>query len=367
MRNVIFLQSQIPDNDAELSELSQRWHSYLQELQSYSRNSEIRVFTFRKLSDLQSRHLFTAELSDVSYGFKSKFFASRIFHLYKLIASSNQNFTFVCGDTHVCFLMALVLRAVSRKAIRIQTQFHGNIYSTDGQRNLKILVKVFLSKFAIIKSDSLRIVSSFQVSELIKISSTARERIVLAPIPIDFSKVALFSSDKKFHLCIIGRLHAERGTKNLISIISAFKHLNPAGLIGIAGDGPDLHHFEFQLSNWIEDGSIKLLGRLTASEVAELLASSKVLLSAAPSEGYGLTIREAALSGLHVVAQYSRGALEAQAEYPSQINLFQNSSEAIELIQHVLSLETSCDKEVLIREQKKRDAEGRRALIASWV
>jgi glycosyltransferase involved in cell wall biosynthesis len=367
MRNVIFLQSNIPDNDAELSVLSQRWHSYLGELQSYSRNSQIGVFSVKKFSVLQSRYLLTGQINDVSRGFESNFLASRLYYLYKLISLSNQNFTIVCGDTHISFLIALALRAVSKNSIRIQTQFHGNIYSTGSQRSIMILVKVFLSKLAIIKSDSLRIVSNFQISELTKISRTAQERIVLAPIPIDYSKVALYASKKKFHLCVVGRLHAERGTKNLISIISAFKRLNPAGLIGIAGDGPDLHHFEYQLSNWIEDGSIKLLGRLKASEVAHLFASSKVLLSSAPSEGYGLSIREAALSGLHVVARHSRGTLEARAEYPSQINLFQNSSEAIELIQHVLSVETSYDKEVLIREQKKRDAEGRRALIASWV
>jgi glycosyltransferase involved in cell wall biosynthesis len=280
---------------------------------------------------------------------------------------SNHKFILVCGDTHVSFLIALALRSIHKCSITIQTQYHGDIYSVGIPKNFKNVLKVLLSKLAISKSDSLRIVSNFQTDELNKISRNAHKRIVLAPIPIDYSKVSFQTSKKKYDICIVGRLHAERGTENLIDIISKYKQLNPSSLIGIAGDGPDCHRIEYRLSHWVQDGSIKILGRLKASEVADLYSSSRVLLSSAPTEGYGLAIREAALSGLHVVAQNSRGALEAQLEYPSQIHLFGSNSEATDLIRNALSIETTWDRDVLIREQKMRDAQARRALIASWL
>lgn len=366
-RNVIFLQANIPDNETELSALSVRWLDYLDELGTKVPNPQIGVFSFKTFSVSQAKFLLVEKIYDISRGFEAKQLLLRIYFFYRLIASSKQNFTLVCGDTHISFLLALALRTRYGSSIKIQTQYHGNIYSLGNRKNFKMLLKVLLSRFAIIKSDSLRIVSEFQIDELCKISRSAHERIVLAPIPMDYSSVSFQRLPKIYDLCIVGRLHAERGTESLIEIISIFKRARPTSLIVIAGDGPDRHKFTDRLSNWIQDGSITLVGRLQSNEVAQLFSSARILLSSAPTEGYGLTIREAALSGVQVVARRSRGTQQAQLEYPSHIQLFEKNLEAIDLIQLALLEETPVSTNYLVREQKTRDSRAKKALIASWI
>jgi glycosyltransferase involved in cell wall biosynthesis len=366
-RNVIFLQAKIPDNETELSALSVRWLDYLDELGANVPNPQIGVFSFKTFSVTQAKFLLVEKIYDLSRGFETKPLLLRVYSFYRLIASSNQSFTFVCGDTHISFLLALALRTRYRSSIKIQTQYHGSIYSLGNRRNFKMLLKVMLSRFAIIKSDSLRIVSEFQIDELCKISSSAHERIVLAPIPMDYSRVSFQNLPKIYDLCIVGRLHEERGTENLIEIISFFKRARPRSLVVIAGDGPDRHKFMDRLSNWIQDGSITLVGRLQSNEVAELFSSTRILLSSAPTEGYGLTIREAALSGVRVVARRSKGTQQAQLEYPSHIQLFEQNLEAIDLIQRALLEKTPLSTNDLVCEQKTRDSKAKRALIASWI
>ena len=57
------------------------------------------------------------------------------------------------------------------------------------------------------------------------------------------------------------------------------------------------------------------LGQLNQSEVWEQLTQLDVYLSLAPSESYGLGIREAIIAGVPVIAVQSNGALEAQSQF----------------------------------------------------
>ncbi len=61
-----------------------------------------------------------------------------------------------------------------------------------------------------------------------------------------------------------------------------------------------------------------------------------VLLSTAPYESYGLTIREALLHGVPVVAKTSAGVRELASRFPKLVRLFEERTQATALINDLL-------------------------------
>jgi 1,2-diacylglycerol 3-alpha-glucosyltransferase len=132
---------------------------------------------------------------------------------------------------------------------------------------------------------------------------SAGGKFVLAPIPIDFTKVATKSSGVRNELVFVGRLHSERGISDLIKIIKSLKIKRPSTTVVIVGEGPLKNELKQKFENWIQGSTITMLGFLSPDEIQDIYASTKVLVSTAPTEGYGLTLREAALSNVHVIAR----------------------------------------------------------------
>ena len=98
----------------------------------------------------------------------------------------------------------------------------------------------------------------------------------------------------------------------------------------------------------------------------DLYAKTKVLLSTAPREGYGLTLREAALSQVHVIARQSKGVIEAQRLYPQRIDSYSTTTEAVTLIRKALDqkvIDLERDEVVL---QQELDSKSVGNLIYSW-
>jgi hypothetical protein len=56
------------------------------------------------------------------------------------------------------------------------------------------------------------------------------------------------------------------------------------------------------------------------------------LISFAEQEGYGLALREAVLSGVHVIAKRNSGTEEALKAFPGRIDLIESAPEAHKLI-----------------------------------
>jgi len=366
MNRVVFLQSKLPADLRALSQIADRWNSYSEIMQKQGSREVLWVVTPKPLNESSRKILVSKFISQFQSVEECTSVFARFNALRKKIKSEKIRTTLVCGDNQQSFLLALALKLGLKSLIRIQIQFHGDTYSFKLNKGVRGFVRVSLSRLGIAFADSIRIVSQFQADEIRLISKSAGERFVLAPIPIDFSKVATKSSAVRYELACVGRLHSERGISDLIKIIESLKNNRPNTTVVIVGEGSLKNVIKKKFENWIQDSTITILGFLSPDEIRDIYASIKVLVSTAPTEGYGLTLREAALSNVDVIARESKGSLGARVSFPSRIETFTNIDEAVGLIQAHLDNQSSRASWSDISSQSKADAQGLDRLIESW-
>ena len=364
MRKVIFLHNKFPSNKHELINLLSRWNKYGESVHKYSGEDGIWLFTPISQRGKIDEEKFLKFFDSVEVNEKN---LGRILALTREIRKSSSNFTLVCGDTQKSLMIGIYLRLMLGSKVRIQTQFHGDIYSFRFNQGLKGTLRTLFSRLGIIASYSIRIVSKFQMDEIVVFAPKSKNKFVLAPIPIDNSRIAIPYKSKNTDLAFIGRLHQERGISELICIIELVKKALPETKVAIAGDGPLRKQIQKKLSRWIEQGDVKLLGYLNPEQILNLYADTTILISTAPREGYGLTLREAALSQVLVVAQDSKGAREAQDSYPLQIKTFSTSDEAVALIEKSLNQKFDAAMPSQIDVQMQIDSQGITRLVRSWL
>ena len=363
MREVFFIQTKFPSSKLALVTLLQRWETYARELELTFGVSSISVVTPFQIIESNSDY---AHLSFVSM---SKNPLCNVLSFLRLVKSSDQLVTLVCGDNQFSVFVALLCRWFSPKKVLIQCQFHGDLYTSKSNPGIKGLIRVFSSRFAIHQADSIRIVSEFQESEIMDIAPTLKAHFIVSPIPIDDSKIPnQRSSEILYDVAVVGRLHEERGIENAILIIKEILTRRNMTKIAFVGEGKYMDSLSQKLAKEIASGSVVLLGALSGERLRDVYSSSKILLSAAPREGYGLALREACLSGMVVVAKNSGGAREAARNFPESFVLFESIQEAIMKVLHEVenfSENTNCAE--LIQIQKEKDYENLKKLLESWV
>jgi hypothetical protein len=93
-----------------------------------------------------------------------------------------------------------------------------------------------------------------------------------------------------------------------------------------------------------------------------------LLVSLAQEEGYGLALREALLSGVHVLARRNSGTEEVLSTFPGQIDLVENVSDAFDFIERFSPMNIDQGELTKIRNtQEKFDAKNVESLVVSWV
>jgi glycosyltransferase involved in cell wall biosynthesis len=239
--------------------------------------------------------------------------------------------TLIAGDPIFGFLSALLIKKAKTPISQIQLQFHGDTYSLSTVRGLKSFIRFLISRISLKVANSVRVVSLFQIEEL-KPLARKNADFFTAPIPLNFQKIPLESREERLGVGFIGRLHYERGTTQFVAIVQDLRLRNFYHPIYVIGDGPEKAFIfrELQKNNLQRD--VFFLGKLESEELCAQYAKLKVILSCAPKEGYGLTLREGALSGVHVVAHKCPGAIEAKADFDAYIHLYESIHEASDLI-----------------------------------
>jgi glycosyltransferase involved in cell wall biosynthesis len=278
MRKIIFLQSKLPENEVELRQLLERWKMYGDLLAQQKVNSAIWVFTPHRLSDFATDLLGQGLIRQFQVIEGKKSTILRFIALRKQIKSEEIRTALICGDNQESLLMALALKISLGPLIGIQIQIHGNTYSFGVNRGIKGILRVFLSRVGFIAADSIRVVSKFQIEEIEKLSGGATKKFVLAPIPIDFSRVALTSMPVRFEVAFIGRLHLERGISELIQLVKMLKIRRPETTIVLVGDGSLRNKVKNELSRWLDDSTISVPGFYSAEQIREVYATSRILV-----------------------------------------------------------------------------------------
>jgi len=363
MRAVYFIQSKFPTNHVELNDLLKRWESYAASVKESSGKDPITIVSLSSRLNLKDQFDNLRTLSESSSFFLNLYFTIRD------IQNRETSATLVAGDNQQSFLFCIIVKIICPSKIRIQIQFHGDIYSFRMHGGYKGAFRSIASRIALKLSDSVRIVSRFQKSEILSISQRPMKQFVVAPIPIDYSKIPLKSEIlENFDIAMVGRLQEERGIIEAVSILKGLLSEKPNLRIVIVGDGPLRENVIQNLQGEVDAGSVQLLGSLFGAELRSVYAQSRVLLSTAPREGYGLTLREAALSGMRILARDSNGARQASDDFPESFTLFATSEQALQSIPFLLNMARSPKGySQLMDDQRKRDEEGLERLINSWI
>jgi glycosyltransferase involved in cell wall biosynthesis len=269
----------------------------------------------------------------------------------------------VAGDNYGALLITLLLKLIISSNIRVQISIHGNPINHGGSK-FKNLLRMISFKLLVPRASSVRLVSKHLLFELGDFFGRNAE-IIVSPVPVVLPNrfVAKRIGNR---VGLIGRLHYERGISLFRDIVTELISQDQNYEFLIVGDGPERPLLS-ELASRNPKVRIDFLGTISQIEVQEKLLDIKLLLSCAENEGYGLSIREAILSGTPVIAKENAGTRELRNSFPEMVFLFETIGEAVELIKS--EIDSTVNIETVRRYREKQaniDAEGISSLINSW-
>ena len=365
-RRAIFFTFKFPSNETQVNQLLHRWNSYGEIFSSLNSLDDCRIIVFLPTSIHCNKELFPVlnihEFHDSRF---EDIFKVRL--SWRLIQSNPKTrFTIVSGISPFEMIASSITKLRFGKRIQLQTQFHGDIYSLRHNVSLKGFIKVACSNIAILFSDSIRVVSIFQEQEIKSKWFSKKVIFYVAPIPIQREKISISRSPSTPHLIsIVGRLHKERGTPEMLEIVETICRRIPEVHFEIIGNGP-LKHKVISLMGKFPD-RIDYQGHQNSESLQLVYGRSTLLLSSAPTEGYGLALREAILSGVKVVARDCAGVQELEKEFPSSIFRYNSVTEAITLLTAKLQSETTENSPFeLMLSQEEKDKKATKDWVSGW-
>lgn len=290
-----------------------------------------------------------------------------LINLRKILKSNTNSISMViAGDPWLGYLLSF-LAAVGTN-LPVQVSIHGEPYhSTNLFADFTATLKHLWLKMFLQFADSVRLVSDHQIRPIIENYRVDPGHISISPIPIKIPKSGTLAIKKGRKIAFVGRLHKERGIDLWIHVVSRLFEERKDFSVVIVGDGPERNNFETQLLASCNGISYKFLGKITKSDVDELWNDVSILLSTAPTESYGLTLREAQMSGVYVVALENEGTLANSAIFTSGIFLFSSTESAVQLMSHYLDLGKSNSNQEKFRNiQSELNSTYLSNLIASW-
>ena len=274
----------------------------------------------------------------------------------------------ISGDPWRGFISCLFVSFISQPRHRIQFQIHGELLPKGSNLFLMILRRSIYS-LAINYSTSIRVVSPHLRETLVSRNNNLRSKIVVSPVPVQISHFPVQLKEVKgLNIGFIGRLHPERGTDLCLAIINKMASQNLNFRISIIGDGPESSKLRSNIAMNELQKFVDFEGRIPNSELVEFYRKLNCLLVCAPQEGYGLSIREAVIQGVFVIALENKGTREARELFPESVYLFKTVDEAAALMEKFrdkrLSKETADYNQ---ERQLKVDQESITNLAKSWI
>ncbi len=368
-RTPIFIQAGLGRNAQPIEELCARWNHYGKTLNILTGGELQKIVVYLPTSDkIQNlSHFKHLEINFIQDTFLGRFWL--FWKLQQRIISLNPGrVTLIVGDLYISPLIARTLKFIFKKRVGIQIQFHGATYKNH-VGGLRTRMKFWLMKGAVSSSDSIRIVSSFQQREIQAQFDIHSKEFVVSPIPISLAKIPTNrTSHQGLTLLILGRLHPERGISEILELIEMLVRGKVECTIDVVGEGPLKQLFQPHVNNSGGATKVILHGQKNEMEVKSFLAKSDLLISLAPEEGYGLALREAVLSGVHVLARRNNGTSELLLRFPGRIDLIENASEAFEFVRRFKPLVEDPGGLAEIRnDQELSDSRNIEALVTSWI
>lgn len=294
-------------NDIDVIE---RHHQYLDDYQKkYAEKLDIVILgvTANNLSKrIQGIELAHKTRNFIYFGIS----ASKILKAYK-------SPVLIAADPWFSFLSCLIIKRFAKKDSKIQLQLHGQYISS----NQKTLKNQFIKRYilwCIKRSDQTRFVNSIEYEFFIRIKEQNQSKIFFAPVPLNRifrENLPRLSSLKPISVGFVGRLHSERGTILFLELVRKLHEAIPGLKVIVIGAGPDRELIKKDLSQNMSL-EFEMLDHLPPAKLKLQMGKIGVLLSCAPRESYGRSMREAILAGVPVLAIRSDGASQLQESLP---------------------------------------------------
>jgi glycosyltransferase involved in cell wall biosynthesis len=329
------------------SDLLNRFNSYASHFSKFLDDDEVKLHLITK--ELPSHF----DLKSSNWPFlviiqtkKSSF--SYVSSLIKFVIRNRSSISLViAGNPWKDFLFSLSIKLISK--IPIQVSIHGEPYKAgSGSLLTPGKLKHFWLKVFLRYADSIRIVSDHQIASLKSLYKVRESRIILSPIPVEIPSNNLIPK-LKTTIAFVGRLHEERDPLLWLRIIRELFNLRQDFSVIIIGDGPLRDEVRQYLRTHMPALEYTMVGRISHPEVQRYWNEISVLLSTAQNESFGLTLREAQLAGVSVVARRNSGTLANELEFGNSIRLFDTTREAVAAIDKAANTPNSEDNLLRIR------------------
>ncbi len=217
----------------------------------------------------------------------------------------------VAGDPWMTLVVAKVIRFLLKARIHLQVQLHGDFFSSAWKRlKLRNRIASHYLPLMLENCESIRVVNSSQAQELVSFCNVEMNRIVCVPLPLNVPTMPKNNSRQEgMPLAFVGRLEEERGLRNLLSLVQLIPEVFTVRTLWISGSGSKRHSLEKELKLLLPPNSFVFMEELDADQLMNMWPRVGTLLSLAPAESYGLTMREAIVNGVPVLAVKSVGSM----------------------------------------------------------
>ncbi len=342
-----------------------RHQTYADELyKATAGRTTLKILTFRELSQFppDERELFLTLQPNLSFP------GGKILALRKFIRDNRNISLIISGDVFKSGLQACLSQFALRQKIPIQYQIHADIAAKGWATfNAKHRLKYFVARFVLKNANYVRAVSKRQAANIQKMLKN-KTKIYVIPVPLNLPDMARINSNfhDPFTIGILGRMQSDRGIFELRKFAS---EVSTHGLgvkfvcAGIESQDSTYRKIRDQI---VSIAPIETLGNLPTERLHEFWNEVDCLLSLAPFESYGRSMREAVSAGIKVISIPNSGALDLFDEVgPEWVSFWSpdGGKQAWEQIEVILNSPIRSTKPHFAFQEENNEA----LLIQSWL
>ncbi len=274
----------------------------------------------------------------------------------------------ISGDPYISGLLIYLLKRFRFRKSVLQFQVHGNPFQYLKTFSIRQSILKFIYLFNLRNADSIRLVSQSQLEYDFLASRITQAKCFIAPIPILDIRMGAPEGKREEGLLFLGRFHHERNLDLWLEIAENIALKFPGFKITMAGSGPLMEFVNNYKATHQSLSTMKILGEIAHSRIEEVLHESTILLSTAEHESYGLSLREAMLSGLFVVAKRNPTTVLLEKDFPNLVFTYDTATEAKEMIANLVGRSAPKDEIAKVEfQQTSKNLESVNSLVQSWI
>ncbi len=276
---------------------------------------------------------------------------------------------FIAGDPWESAVSLFLVRRFCSTDSRSQVQIHADITTDEWVHLSKInRVRKFVLSLTLKRFESIR-VTSLEIKRSVAAKyGIAQERFIVSNLRINLDPISspVLAENRPKSISFVGRMEKDRGLDIFVELIRKVSDLN--AILNIVGSGPDHTKFVEELKEIVGSERVNVWGEISPQEMPSLWKQTGLLVSTAPSESFGRTIREAACFGVPVLGVASRGFNEfahfTDVPWVRVLDQSGNPGQTQEVVRELLVAKTSLKvREKILSEQEEQISN----LVQCWI